>query len=323
MTAASPMITAPPRSGVRPLTIFAASAVLGGGVLLALSRLVTPSEPFLLAAVYGTLLLPALVLVRAERGHGGIRELLRQDIRLPRPLWWLPVAGAAIPVATWALGATLDAARPVTWTTLAALVLDIVIGLVVINLAEEVAWTGYFQSRAMTRWGVAGGSLVTAIFFTAIHVPLAIDPAGGLMASMTNVATLTLVAVGLRLLIGRLCDWTGGSVLAVALLHSAFNASEELLLPGQDWVRLPLPWRSRSARSLSAAAAPGNVSGEHNSSAFCTARPPPKARRPPWCRPQLLNTKHPELAPFRDGPMEHRITSPWMRLKGVRCQRRA
>ncbi len=237
MTASPTMVTAP-RSGVRLQMIFAASAVLGGGVLLALSRLVTPGEPFLLAAVYGTLLLPALVLTRAERRHGAIRELLRQAIRLPRPLWWLPVAGAAIPVATWTLGATLGAARPVTWTTLVALVLDIVIGLVVINLAEELAWTGYFQSRAMTRWGATRGSLVTAVFFTAIHVPLAVDPAGGLTASMTNVATLTVVAVGVRLLIGRLYDWTGGSVLAVAVLHSAFNASEELLLTGQDWVRL-------------------------------------------------------------------------------------
>jgi len=237
MTAA-PAVVTDPRTGVRPLMIFAASAVLGGGMLLALSRLVSPGEPFLLAAVYGTLLLPALVLARAERGHGGIRELLGQAIRLPRPLWWLPVAGAAIPVATWALGAVFGAARPVTWTTVAALVLDIVFGLVVINLAEELAWTGYFQSRAMARWGVTGGSLVTAFFFTAIHVPLAVDPNGGLMASMANVATLTGVAVGVRLLIGRLYDWTGGSVLAVALLHSAFNASEELLVTGQDWVRL-------------------------------------------------------------------------------------
>ena len=235
--AASPTVTAP-RSGLRGLMIFAAVAVLGGGVLVGMSRLVTPGEPFLLAAVYGTLLVPALVLARAERRDGGIRELLRQAIRLPRPLWWLPVAGAAIPVATWALGAMLGVARPVTGTSLLTIVVDIVFGLVVINLAEELAWTGYFQSRAMTLWGATRGSLVTAVFFTAIHVPLAVDPAGGLMASLTNVATLALVAVGVRLLIGRLYDWTGGSVLAVALLHSTFNASEDLLMTGQDWVRL-------------------------------------------------------------------------------------
>lgn len=237
MIAAPSRVTAR-RSAVRPLMVFAAVAVLGGGSLLALSRLVRPGEPFLLAAVYGTLLLPALVLARAERGPGAVRELLGQAIRLPRPLWWLLVAGAAVPLATWAPGAALGLARPVTWTTLAAFVLDVVIGLVVINLAEELAWTGYFQSRAMTRWGVAGGSLVTAAFFTAIHVPLAVDPARDVMSSMMNIATLAGVAVGFRLLVGRLYDWTGGSVAAVGLLHAAFNASEELLLAGHDWVRL-------------------------------------------------------------------------------------
>lgn len=236
MTAAASMVSR--RLGARGLVVFAATAVLAGGGLLALSMLVTPGEPFLLAAVYGALLLPALLLTRAERGRGSVRELLSRAIRLPRPLWWLPVAGVAIPLGTWVFGAALGAARPVTAATLGALVLDVIFGLVVINLAEELSWTGYFQSRAMTRWGETRGALVTAVFFTGIHVPLALDPAAGFMASSTNVAILFLVAVGVRLLIGRLYGWTGGSVLAVALLHSSFNASEELLVEGQDWVRL-------------------------------------------------------------------------------------
>ena len=36
------------------------------------------------------------------------------------------------------------------------------------------AWAGYCQPRAMGRWGATVGSLVTALFFTTIHLPLAL-----------------------------------------------------------------------------------------------------------------------------------------------------
>jgi hypothetical protein len=40
------------------------------------------------------------------------------------------------------------------------------------------------------------------------------------------------------LLIGRVDAWTGRSLLTVGVLHSSFNATETLLDPGYDWVRI-------------------------------------------------------------------------------------
>jgi len=48
------------------------------------------------------------------------------------------------------------------------------------------------------------------------------------------------VATGVRLLIGRVDAWTGRSLLTVGVLHSSFNATETLLHPAYDWVRVAL-----------------------------------------------------------------------------------
>ena len=66
MTAAT-AVRAPARPDLRTLLVFAAVAVGVGGTLFALSTLVEPGEPFLLAGVYLGLAVPALVLTRHER----------------------------------------------------------------------------------------------------------------------------------------------------------------------------------------------------------------------------------------------------------------
>jgi membrane protease YdiL (CAAX protease family) len=100
------------------------------------------------------------------------------------------------------------------------------------------AWTGFAQRRAMARWGKTGGSLVTAVFFTGIHLPLAFDGAHSAAQVASNVLLIAGVATGVRLLLGRVDAWTGRSLLTVGVLHSSFNATETLLDPGYDWVRI-------------------------------------------------------------------------------------
>ena len=109
-----------------------------------------------------------------------------------------------------------------------------------INIWEEMAWTGFAQRRAMARWGTTGGSLITAVFFTGIHLPLAFDGAHSAAQVTTNVLLLAGVAIGVRLLIGRVDAWTGRSLLTIGVLHSSFNATETLLHPDYDWVRIVL-----------------------------------------------------------------------------------
>ena len=115
---------------------------------------------------------------------------------------------------------------------------DLVIGALIINIWEEMAWTGYFQRRAASRWGVVGGSLVTSIFFIGIHVPLRPRRRHQHRQVATNLLYLAGVAIGLRLLIARVDAWSGRSILTIGILHSAFNATEAVLEPDYFWVRL-------------------------------------------------------------------------------------
>ena len=54
----------------------------------------------------------------------------------------------------------------------------------------------------------------------------------------TNLLYLVGVAIGVRLLIARVDAWSGRSLLVVGLLHSSFNATENLLQPEFFWVRI-------------------------------------------------------------------------------------
>jgi uncharacterized protein len=231
-------VSAPARADLRTLLAFAAVALGVGGTLFALSTLVEPGEPFLLAGVYLGLAAPALVLTRMSGGTTALRTLLRRCVRLPSSWWWLLAAAFTLPLASLSLATALGGAKPVNAASIGYYVADLVIGAVVVNLAEELGWTGLFQDRAMSRWGATSGALVTAVFFTLIHVPLAVAGVQDVAEAVSNVLLVGAAAVGLRLLIGRLYAWTGGSLLAVAVLHSSFNASESLLEPAYDWVRI-------------------------------------------------------------------------------------
>lgn len=216
-----------------------AIAALGIGIpLMTLSVLVQPDAPFLLATILFALALPALVLTHRETGLAGVRALLRDCVRPPRPWWWLPLAGFGLPIVSWTIGSALGGAQPLTWSMAAFYVGDLIIGALIINIWEEMAWTGFFQRRAASRWGVVGGSLATSVFFTAIHIPLTFNDAHTASQVATNLVFLAGLATGLRLLITRIDGWSGRSLLTIGILHSSFNATETVLHPAYDWVRI-------------------------------------------------------------------------------------
>ena len=114
------------------------------------------------------------------------RALLRDCARLPTRWWWLLLAAFGLPTVTWAVGAALGGAQPLTWGLVAFYTADLIIGALVINVWEEMAWTGFFQRRAVSRWGAVGGSLVTSVFFAGIHIPLAFADAHSSSEVATN-----------------------------------------------------------------------------------------------------------------------------------------
>jgi membrane protease YdiL (CAAX protease family) len=228
------------RPALRPLMLFVSVALPLGGLLLGLSTVAATAAPFILAAVLLGLAGPALVLTYRDQGGAGVRRLLRDTVRLPTRWWWLTVAAFLLPAVVWTSVALMGGARPLSWELLGLYVADLLVGAALINLWEEMAWTGFAQRRAIGRWGLLPGTLLTAMAFAAIHVPLAVAGTATVSEAVRNVLLVACAATGLRLLIARTDPWSGGSLLTVGLLHSSFNASAELIDPAYDTVRVAM-----------------------------------------------------------------------------------
>ena len=234
--------TAPPPAGdkreLRPLVVFAAIALPVGWALLSVPVLLDlPQEPFVLGTLVLGLILPALVLTARDSGGVGVRALLRDAVRLPHPLGWGVAAALALPTLVWAAAAALGGAQPLTTDLLLGFVVQLVSGAIIVNIWEEMAWTGFVQRRAAARWGVSLGALVTAVLFAGIHLPLAFDGAGDAGDVAVGVTALLATGIGLRLLIAGVDRWSGRSLLTVGVLHASFNAAADLVDQEYDWVR--------------------------------------------------------------------------------------
>lgn len=229
----------PADPSLRPLVIFAAIAVPVGWLLLsAYQALGPPQEPFVLGVLILGLVVPALALTVRQHGGRGVRELLGDAIKLPRPLWWAPLAILGLPVLVWGSAFLVGGAQPMTAELLLNTAILFLTSALIINIWEEMVWTGFVQRRAMARWGLVGGSLVTALLFAAIHFPLAFDGAATPGQVGLGVGILVGTGIGLRLLIARMDVWSGRSLLTIGLLHGSFNATSALIDPAYDWVRL-------------------------------------------------------------------------------------
>ena len=113
-----------------------------------------------------------------------------------------------------------------------------VTGALMVNLAEEGAWSGFVQTRLTDRHGLLRGALLTAPLFVAIHLPLQFAPGWTWGSVAVGMGVLAVVAPFFRYVLGDTLIATGGSLLAVGVQHAAFNASGQLGLPG-GWQYLP------------------------------------------------------------------------------------
>jgi uncharacterized protein len=111
------------------------------------------------------------------------------------------------------------------------------------SLWEETSWSGFVQLRLMDRHGLLVGSMLTAIPFGLIHLPLAFEADGWTGTTwpeaFVNWAFLLGALPFLRYLIGVLLIDTRGSVLAAAMLHASFNASGALSVVPDGWQSVP------------------------------------------------------------------------------------
>ena len=143
----------------------------GGGLAAALH--IAPDE--LTGGALVLSLFPAALFVTwATSGRVGVRSLFRRAFHWRvSPGWWLTVL-LGLPVLTVSLALLMgDQLRSIDVPSfLASQLMLLLVNFIVINLWEEVAWTGLFQTRLEERHNWLVAALLTAIPFAAIHLPL-------------------------------------------------------------------------------------------------------------------------------------------------------
>ena len=210
---------------------------------LVAGRDVMPAKAAELVVLPGT----AVLLTALAGGRAAVRRLFagltRWRIGVARwalVLLAMPVLTIGVAVVTGTLHTPAGGWGKVALTYGLFLVLIAVTG----SLWEETAWSGFVQRRLMDRRGLLVGSLLTAIPFGLIHLPLAFENDGWAGTSwseaLVNWAFLLGALPFMRYLIGMLLVDTRGSVLAAAVLHASFNAAGAMsaAIPG-GWQQVP------------------------------------------------------------------------------------
>lgn len=246
----------------RPATTFVTVVLSMGLPLLTLAAVLgIPQEPFLLLVTYLGLTGAALLITRWTAGPGAVRALLGRLLRwrFGAGRWMtillaMPLLSIGIAAATGTFQAPPDGWA---WEIGGYFFAVFVFGALILNLWEELGWTGFLQARLMQRHGLLSGALLTAIPFAALHLPLAFTAGWTWSSAAATIAVLVVSAPFFRYLAGMLYLDTAGSLLAVGLMHAAFNAAGSLEVTRGGWQYVPAMimltvgmalWRRRARR---------------------------------------------------------------------------
>lgn len=215
------------------------AVVIIGTALMAVPAVTDlPVEPFILAMVFGPLLGGA-VLTAHLSGPDGVRQLFSGVFRwrIGWRYWALAVLVMPLMTVTVAAATGTLTSPAEGWLTTAAnyLVATFLIGTLVINLWEETAWQGLVQRHLTGRFGLVRGAVLTALPFAIIHLPLGFVGGATLPEALVASLLVLVMAPPFRYLLGRTDHATGGSLLAVGVLHASFNASGALDVLDGGW----------------------------------------------------------------------------------------
>jgi CAAX protease family protein len=224
----------------RPVEAFLVLALGIGWIVLAIPAIAgIPMAPFLLGLVFVALLGSALLVTRLVDGPGAIRRLLARNLiwRFGIVRWLVIVFG--MPVLTLVIAAVSGTLRSPEdgWANLTTsyLVGTFIIGALIINLWEETAWAGFVQTRLMATHGLLRASVLTAIPFAAIHIPLQFEGDWTWSRALVGVAIVFALAPFYRYLLGMHMLDSGGSLLAAGIQHASWNEATKLDAVSGDW----------------------------------------------------------------------------------------
>jgi membrane protease YdiL (CAAX protease family) len=186
---------------------------------------IAPDE---LAGILLTLgaLFPATVIVTwCAEGREGLVRLLRRMLRWHVGIGWWVVVLAGLPMLTIGLAMLLgDPLRPVApLDVIRSQLALLAVNLFLVNLWEEAAWAGFFQTRLERRHNLFVAAALTAVPFALVHLPLALFADVTAPSLAASLLTYLILGILVRPMIGVMLRGTRDSVLAAALLHSVFN----------------------------------------------------------------------------------------------------
>ena len=224
----------------RPLKPFLAVAIGVGLPMLALPAIAgIQMAPFLLGLVFLALLAPALVLTRRYEGRDALRHLLRRVLiwRFSPMRWFIIVfAMPLLTIAVAGVSGTLSTLRD-GWSpeVTSYLMGTLIIGALALNLWEETAWGGFFQTRLMAEHGLLRSAALTALPFAVVHIPLSFEGDWTWSEAGLGLATVFLAAPFYRYLLGMHLLDTRGSILAIGIQHASWNEAAKLDGVHGDW----------------------------------------------------------------------------------------
>jgi membrane protease YdiL (CAAX protease family) len=175
-----------------------------------------------------TLVSSALVITHLEGGRAATTNLLRRAVRWRVPVRWWAVAVLALPVTSLVLALVLgDQFTTPSTSTLGREVVSIAVALLLVNISEETAWAGFLQTRLERRHRFLVASLLTAVPFALVHLPIRVvaREITGLEDVVGNLIALLIISAIIRTLLGVVMRGALNSVLLVAVTHTFFNRS--------------------------------------------------------------------------------------------------
>ena len=170
----------------------------------------------------------ALIITHLEGGGAATVSLLRRAVRWRVPVRWWAVAVLALPVTSLVLALVLgDQFTTPSSSTLGREVVSIAVALLLVNISEETAWAGFLQTRLERRHRFLVASLLTAVPFALVHLPIRVvaREITGLEDVVGNLIALLIISAIIRTLLGVVMRGALNSVLLVAVTHTFFNRS--------------------------------------------------------------------------------------------------
>ena len=167
-------------------------------------------------------------------GPAGVRELIARALRWRVAPGWYALALLG-PAALWLAAAAVYLALRRSGPELDLAGLAVFVPLVAKHffagggLGEELGWRGFLQPELERRHGFVAASLAVGVCWGLWHAPVFLFPTEGRSGGAVSLVLFTLLCCAYSLVFARVVRGARGSLLLVALLHAATNASENAL----------------------------------------------------------------------------------------------